>query len=259
MRGEFTLDPKEADRELILRGFAFEQSWKTFGPPAKSFLNTELKRVNSMSDAGQEAEVQRLRNQFHKVMRVAREIFGADGAFRRWDTAAASWEAKSPAQTTVVWDALYGILAELLLDRSEVDFVTSKTDILEAVKGVVQTDGTEFANARLSRKALTSRRDALKRAICECLPTMGDNDSSARRRGFDRTDVRVLFEQQNGKCGICQEPMNEDQIHDGSYSHIDHIKPYSRGGRTDWDNAQLTHRACNQSKGAGYDGDQTCQ
>jgi 5-methylcytosine-specific restriction endonuclease McrA len=29
---------------------------------------------------------------------------------------------------------------------------------------------------------------------------------------------------------------------------IDHIKPYSKGGETTFENAQLTHRHCNRSK-----------
>lgn len=56
--------------------------------------------------------------------------------------------------------------------------------------------------------------------------------------------------EQNGLCNIRNETMDEARIHFGSYAHIDHIHPYSKGGTSTAENAALTHAECNQNKGA---------
>lgn len=46
------------------------------------------------------------------------------------------------------------------------------------------------------------------------------------------------------KCGICgQTILNIEDCE------VDHIVPYSKGGRTILENAQLVHSYCNKSKG----------
>jgi 5-methylcytosine-specific restriction endonuclease McrA len=46
------------------------------------------------------------------------------------------------------------------------------------------------------------------------------------------------------ECKKCGEVLTWDNFT------IDHIKPYSKGGRTSLDNAQLMCRSCNSRKGA---------
>ena len=70
------------------------------------------------------------------------------------------------------------------------------------------------------------------------------------QRNFPRaleTD-RKLFDKQSGVCPLCQNAIDEDRLADTSYTEIDHIKPWSKGGATEWENAQLTHRTCNKHK-----------
>ena len=66
-------------------------------------------------------------------------------------------------------------------------------------------------------------------------------------KGRDQSDrVRArLFDEQDGKCGICQEPMvlGQDKLS------VDHIVPLSKGGSSRGENLQLTHHKCNQKKG----------
>ena len=46
-------------------------------------------------------------------------------------------------------------------------------------------------------------------------------------------------------CKLCN-----NQIHTFEDSTVDHLTPYSKGGRTVESNAQLAHRSCNASKNA---------
>lgn len=63
-------------------------------------------------------------------------------------------------------------------------------------------------------------------------------------RVFPNGWKQELYNRQDGKCAICKQT-----IHDIEIAEIDHIKPHSLGGQTTIDNAQLTHRYCNRSKG----------
>ena len=74
------------------------------------------------------------------------------------------------------------------------------------------------------------------------------NDNEPRT--FDRAIVPMLFAEQDGQCSICKQEIQKDRLTDGDYVQVDHIKPWSKGGRTTEDNAQLVHAKCNQSKGA---------
>ena len=64
-----------------------------------------------------------------------------------------------------------------------------------------------------------------------------------RARLFPKEWKPILMEKQNSVCGICKQKMLD--IND---TEIDHIQPYSEGGKTIFENAQLAHRHCNRSK-----------
>ena len=73
----------------------------------------------------------------------------------------------------------------------------------------------------------------------------------AKRRAIERecfveaVDPRVVFERDQGICGICRE-----QVDPMSPWEMDHIAPILRGGEHSYANVQLAHRRCNRSKGA---------
>lgn len=56
--------------------------------------------------------------------------------------------------------------------------------------------------------------------------------------------TKTLFEIQNGKCFICQEPIDL-ALHKWE---IDHIEPRARGGKDEPNNYALTHEKCNRNK-----------
>lgn len=85
--------------------------------------------------------------------------------------------------------------------------------------------------------------DVTRRAgIYEYLLTHDERKLSIR--DFDCRDKLVAYERQGHKCAICGETFEFEQMHG------DHIKPWSRGGKTTLDNCQMLCRDCNLKKGA---------
>lgn len=69
--------------------------------------------------------------------------------------------------------------------------------------------------------------------------------SEKEPRGYPSGFKMCLWETRDHTCALCGK-----LIEDYSDCEIDHIVPYSRGGKTVPENAQLTHRQCNRSKGS---------
>lgn len=63
-------------------------------------------------------------------------------------------------------------------------------------------------------------------------------------RQFDDVDMARRYEEQDGKCAICGKPFPQSKMHG------DHITPWSKGGRTVYENLQMLCRDCNLKKGA---------
>lgn len=55
-------------------------------------------------------------------------------------------------------------------------------------------------------------------------------------------DIRALYFEQKGLCGLCDLPMDEKNFH------VDHWKPLSKGGSNDKGNLKLLHPKCNLMK-----------
>lgn len=77
------LCPKESDRELILRAFAWERNYNKYKRPLKTFLNAELQHYETMergNPGSSYEELQRRSEEFVFVMKVWRNVFFR----RRW-------------------------------------------------------------------------------------------------------------------------------------------------------------------------------
>ena len=62
-------------------------------------------------------------------------------------------------------------------------------------------------------------------------------------RSFFSFTVRKQLYDAGPVCALCK-----NQIHSFDDSTVDHIHPYSKGGKTILTNAQLAHRSCNARK-----------
>lgn len=82
-----------------------------------------------------------------------------------------------------------------------------------------------------------------KRGVYEYLLT--GNERRLSIRAFDKRDARSAYERQGGVCPLCGEHFEFDEMQ------ADHIKPWSKGGRTVPENCQMLCRQCNIKKSNG--------
>ena len=62
-----------------------------------------------------------------------------------------------------------------------------------------------------------------------------------------------LWKKQGGKCAITGETIDAIDVCNGNLIHVDHRHPHSKGGLTNFDNAQLVLKKANLEKGASFD------
>lgn len=104
-------------------------------------------------------------------------------------------------------------------------------------------DATEL-EARV--KALMENEEVTdKKGIYEYVLS-GEDESIAKKlskRAFSKSDMRTIYERQNGICPIC------GKHHEFNEMEGDHIIPWWRGGKTTIDNLQMLCKKCNSGKG----------
>ena len=64
-------------------------------------------------------------------------------------------------------------------------------------------------------------------------------------RFFNKRQRRILFIYSNGKCSKCSACLSED-------FHADHIRPFSKGGKTLLINGQALCSKCNMKKSSKF-------
>ena len=69
-----------------------------------------------------------------------------------------------------------------------------------------------------------------------------DNFEKLNLRAFDPDDMRAAYEKQNGFCPICKGKFAFEEMRG------DHIKPWSKGGKTVPENLQMLCADCNARK-----------
>lgn len=73
-------------------------------------------------------------------------------------------------------------------------------------------------------------------------------NKEARRRAqkmvgsAEDVDRLIVFERDEGTCGICREPVDRKTFH------LDHVVPLSKGGTHTYANVQVAHPSCNLAK-----------
>lgn len=105
----------------------------------------------------------------------------------------------------------------------------------------------------MSRKRLRELSDEMKSmessswddlwAVAKECSTILNEIAPVKRRPFLSKILEDLYEQQNGICALCSEPIYISQVH------VDHRIPIVRGGGNEYGNLQLAHPSCNQRKG----------
>lgn len=95
-----------------------------------------------------------------------------------------------------------------------------------------------------SLEYLEYRQKVLKEYILEEMPYLERKDQN---RIFTPDQRAVIYRIGKGKCAICGMEVSEESFE------ADHIKPWSKGGRTIIANGQILCSSCNRSKSNKYE------
>ena len=95
-----------------------------------------------------------------------------------------------------------------------------------------------------SLEYLEYRQKVLREYILEEMDFLEMKDPN---RSFTQDQRAVIYRRGKGVCAICHQPVAEDNFE------ADHIKPWSKGGRTVIANGQVLCTPCNRAKSASYD------
>jgi hypothetical protein len=222
------------DAERILRFFAFaDKGLQSYNSKITTFLNEYMKDRQNISPD----EILQKKDLLKKCAEMCKEAFGPLSGHK--------WMRKSEAQpdggpssgfNEGVFDAqLFGFI-----DYQKRDIVPALQMIRDAFIDLnVDPMFVETTEQGTYDTAKTKMRMELwVRKLREVLGYPGET-----RRFYTSEEKQILFERQNGICGICK-----NRILDIDDAHVDHIVRFSEGGDTSLENAQLTHRFCNLQK-----------
>lgn len=225
-------------RGMILRFFSLaNKTHLHYKPSMKQFCNNclvEFKGGNMTSKVKNE-----YRKQFLKVVDVVYTVFGTK-AFRRFEKGNdnkpnGKWEKK-------VNMSLFDVQMCGFFHYSKKEIIQNSDEIREAML-FLMTGNEMFINAI---EMGTNSKDQLQTRFKIWLRTLESiiTKQKKEKRFFSYTIKKKLFEK-DSTCNICSQNINE--IDDAE---VDHVIPFSKGGKTIIENAQITHRFCNRSKGS---------
>lgn len=227
-------------RGMILRFFAFkEKTYLNYKPSMKNFCNKYMKENRNMSPE----KVEELRELFKETVNKVYSIFN-ENAFRRLT--------KVEGKNDFVWSKTRINLA--LFDIQMFEFTRYETEALMRHKDEIRdkmydlmVNDPDFISSIEKETSNTTkvnyRFKTWSNVLADIMKQEIDNPNP---RCFPDSLKTKLFNS-DPTCQICkQRILNYDD------AHVDHIKPYSEGGLTIEENAQLAHRFCNQHKSNKY-------
>jgi hypothetical protein len=223
------------DVELVLRFMAFnEVTYLNYNEKMRGFLNNHMRDKRQISDENQE----KYRKEFSHAVDLSFSVFG-EKAFRRYSEGndnvhSGKWE-------RAVNKAVYDVIMFWFARYEKRDVIENKDRIREkyiemCVHDRDFNDAITLGTADAGRVKTRFKKwgDALEEIIKK-------RDNQARLYSF--AEKSALYES-NKTCRICLQ-----QIAHIDDCEVDHIVPFSQGGDTNIENAQLAHRFCNRSKG----------
>jgi hypothetical protein len=232
VKGGAKPDLRFVEREMILRFFAFVNRQQFYAGNLKRFLNEYMKDF-APSNSG---PVQVQATMFRDAMKHIYAVFG-ESAGRLYTvnekTNCGTWDTKFSV-------AALDIQASALVRQPSAKVQAKAEQIREQFLFLILTD--EDLKKAISKQtgstvATSARWTKFRSTIQPIL-----DGTQIEPRFFDYTFREQLFKK-SAKCQLCG-----NQIHVLSDSTVDHIHPYSKGGKTVPENGQLAHRGCNARK-----------
>ena len=233
--GKDNLKKRMVYRGMILRFFALsEKTYINYKPSMKQFSNKEL-RDNRFMDL---SKVEEYREKFKHCLDLVSIVFG-DKAFRRYSPG-------DGKNTSGNWSvsrinmALFDIQMCGFVNYTKNQIVAHSDEIHEALLDLMSND-RNFIDSILIQ---TSGKPQMKTRFEIWLEKIENilKNENVQQRNFDFKLKNDLFKL-DPTCAICKQ-----RIHLIDDSEVDHIIPYSTGGKTEISNSQLTHRYCNRNK-----------
>ena len=221
-------------RGMILRFFALsEKSYLNYVPSMKQFCNKELRDNRNLS----EEKMKEYKNRFHDCLDMVKVVFG-ENSFRRYipmnDNEPGYWT------TSRINMALFDIQLCGFVNYSKNDILRNADFIRESMLDLMKNNQT-FIDSILIQ---TSDRNVLKTRFKIWLEKLEEiiGDVNYQSRTFSFQIKKELFDK-NPVCSISgQRILSIDDCE------VDHIVPYSKGGKTELSNAQLVLRYFNRAK-----------
>ncbi len=221
-------------RGMILRFFALsEKSYLNYVPSMKQFCNKELRDNRNLSDE----KIKEYKNRFLDCLDMVKVVFG-ENSFRRYipmnDNEPGYWA------TSRINMALFDIQLCGFVNYSKNDVLRNADFIRESMLDLMKNNQT-FIDSILIQ---TSDRNVLKTRFKIWLEKLEEiiGDVNYQSRTFSFQTKKELFNK-NPVCSISgQRILSIDDCE------VDHIIPYSKGGKTELSNAQLVLRYFNRAK-----------
>ena len=221
-------------RGMILRFFALsEKSYLNYKSSMKQFSNKEL-RDNKDLSASKEKEY---KNRFEHCLDLVKVVFG-QMAFRRY-MPGENGEAGKWGETQINM-ALYDLQMVGFVNYTKND-VLAKADLIREGLLDLMINNQQFRELLIWQTSDTDKLKKRFRIYMDMLETI-IGDPSYSQRNFSFSVKQELFNA-NPFCAISGQKILA--IED---SEVDHIIPYSKGGKTEINNAQLVLRYFNRAK-----------
>lgn len=222
-------------RGMILRFFAItEKSYLNYRSSMKQFCNKELRDNRNMVIAKQ----QEYKDSFNKCCELTRIVFG-ENSFRRFllgdkNNPNGKWV------TTRINMAIFDIQMGGFVHYTKNQIIPKADEIRESFLNLLTNDSDFMSTVENKTNDTIVLKKRFEIWLKELDRIVGKSEKDQRLFNFN--DKRTLY-YNDPTCKICSQQilMIED-------AEVDHIIPFSKGGKTELHNAQLTHRFCNRSK-----------
>ena len=221
-------------QEHILRFFALKD-FMNYKPSMKTHLNKHMNVYQFDEEAAKKDK-----DQFVRTLSLVREILG-DNAFGSVD-----YEKKILLNkfSATFYDSI--MIAFSMFDKHK---LIKKADAIRAAINDKKMNDDSYHD---SCYAATGSRDRVIKRILIIFnmisSILGDDSLEKEKRTFDPSLKLPLAEKQKYICPLCG-----NKIVSLDECEIDHIIPFSLGGDTTFENAQLVHKICNRHKGNNVD------
>ena len=234
VKGGLHPEGRYKERETILRFFAFAYRLPFYKGNLKAFLNNYMAQYAPKDEVGLKEHAAL----FRQTMQNIYTVFG-DHSARLYEQATGKNSGRWDSKFSVT---VFDIQASALMNQSPAKVQQAAEQIRELFLYSILSD-QEIKDA-ISRRTGSSLQTKIRFNKFASLVEPMLKGIVTEPRFFDY-EFRLSLWDKAHTCKLCN-----NEIHMFDDCTVDHIIPYSRGGKTVAENAQLAHRFCNARKNA---------